>query len=603
MFYLRPVIRNTMIRDSRQKLNYKSKDKGNGMEKRWEYPVKLSPEERQLVASISNELRCSALIAEMLLRKGFTTQDEIREFFTPTLDGLRDPFLFEDMDRSVHRILEAIEQKQRIIIYGDYDVDGTTATALLYLGLKRIGADIEFYIPHRMIDGYGLSINSLDYLKERNAQLIISVDCGVNAIEEVDAINAAGMEIIITDHHNPKDELPKAYSIINPKLAGSSYPFQHLAGVGVAYKLLMAIYRVLGIDTPENVLKYMDLVAVGTIADIVPITGENRIFASIGLQRLIEKKSLGLNALILISNLNHKTLDTSDIVFGIAPRINAAGRMGSASLAVELLISIEEARSAELAEVIERQNSLRQQEDQKTYLEACDIIEQKYRNIRDTRCIVVSSDDWHPGVIGIVASKLVEKYYRPVVMISFKDGFGCGSGRSIPEFDLFEALKITGHSLNSFGGHKYAIGLTLYQEYIERFENDLSRYIADRVQFDMLQQSMSVDNELELYDLNETLLEWIERFAPFGPDNMRPIFVTRHVTLASYPYNVGRNHLKLKAIKDGVTLDLIGYNLGDYLPRLKKNSIVDIAYTLEYNKFGTKNSIQGKLRDIHVICE
>ncbi|MBM4403507.1 MAG: single-stranded-DNA-specific exonuclease RecJ [Candidatus Cloacimonetes bacterium] len=573
------------------------------MEKRWEYPIELDPEERRLVVEVSNALKCPVLIAEMLFRKGFRTQSEVGEFFNPSLEELHDPILFEDMERSVRRILEAIERKQRVIIYGDYDVDGTTATALLYLGLKRVGADIEFYIPHRMIDGYGLSINSLEFLKEKRAELIISVDCGVNAIEEVDAINEAGMEIIITDHHNPKEELPRAFSIINPKLPATSYPFPHLAGVGVAYKLLMAIYRVMGIDTPENTLKYMDLVAVGTIADIVPLTGENRIFAAIGLQHLIEKKNLGLNALILISNLNQKTLDASDIVFGIAPRINAAGRMGSAALAVELLISTEEARSAELAEVIERQNSLRQQEDQKTYYEACDIIEQKYRNINDIHCIVISSDDWHPGVIGIVASKLVEKYFRPVVMISFKDGFGCGSGRSIQEFDLFEALKVTGHNLHSFGGHKYAIGLTIYQEYLDRFENELSRYIAERVKFDVLQQSMPVDTALELYALSDMLLEWIERFAPFGPENMRPVFVTRDVTLANYPYNVGRNHLKLKVIKDGVVLDLIGYNLGDYLPRLKKNSVVDIAYTLEYNKFSTKSTIQGKLRDIHIVHE
>ncbi len=573
------------------------------MEKRWEYPASLSPDERQLVTRISQELKCPFLIGEMLFRKGFADLGEIDRFFNPACDGLHDPFLFDDMGRSVGRILEAIEKRQRIVVYGDYDVDGTTATALMYLGLKRVGADIEFYIPHRMIDGYGLSVNSLDYLKEIQAQLIISVDCGVNAIEEVDLINEAGMEIIITDHHNPRDELPRAFSIINPKLPDSPYPFSHLAGVGVAYKLLMAIYRVMGIDTAENVLKYMDLVAVGTIADIVPLTDENRIFASIGLRHLIEKKNLGLNALVANSNLNPMTLDASDIIFSIAPRINAAGRMGSASLAVELLISTEEARSAELALLIERQNTLRQQEDQKAYFEACQIIKHKYHNLNDIHCIVISSNDWHPGVIGIVASKLVEKYYRPVVMISCKDGFGCGSGRSIPEFDLFEALKVTAHNLHSFGGHKYAIGLTIYQEYIDRFENELSRYIADREQFDILQQSMSVDNELELYDLNDILLEWIGRFAPFGPENLPPVFVTRQVMLSSYPYTVGRNHLKMKVIKDGVSLDLIGYNLGDYLPQLKKNSIVDIAYTLEYSKFGNKKTLQGKLRDIRMSFE
>ena len=504
------------------------------------------------------------------------------------------------MEKAVQRILAAISGGEKITIYGDYDVDGTTATTLLYLGLKRVGADIDFYIPHRMIDGYGLSLSSLDQIKANGTSLIISVDCGVNALEEIEAINAMGMEIIITDHHNPKEELPKAAAIINPKLPGSPYPFPHLAGVGVAYKLLMAVYERLGITSAENTLKYMDLVAVGTIADIVSLTDENRVFASIGLQHLIAKKNLGLNALISISGMDQKTLDTTDIVFGIAPRINAAGRMGSASVAVELLISRDEVQSNELAEIIERQNSLRQQEDQKTFHEACDIIEKKYKDINAASCLVISSDDWHPGVIGIVASKLVEKYYRPVVMISFKEGFGSGSGRSVEDFDLFAALRAAGDNLHSFGGHKYAVGFTIYQEYIDRFENELTRYVSEHLQLEQIRTPLFVNFELELYDINDILMEWIERFAPFGPDNNRPVLLTRDVCVASYPYNVGRNHLKLKVVKDGVVLDLIGYNMGDYLPLLKKNSLIDIAYTLEYNRFGSRTSIQGKLRDIHL---
>jgi single-stranded-DNA-specific exonuclease len=570
------------------------------MEKKWDTPLPLDNGALQAVREISNELKSPLLVAELLFSKGYRTIEEIRGFFNPSLEKLHDPFLFEQMDKAVKRILKAIDDKENITIYGDYDVDGTTATALLYLGLKRIGGMVDFYIPHRMIDGYGLSLNSLDQLKVLGSKLIISVDCGVNAIEEIAAINEMGMEIIITDHHNPKEILPEAYAIINPKLQDSRYPFQHLAGVGVAYKLLMAIYQRLGIDTQENILKYMDLVAVGTIADIVPLTDENRVFASIGLTHLKEKKNLGLNALTQISNLNQKNLDTTDIVFGIAPRINAAGRMGSAATAVELLIATEEDRSMELAEVIERQNSLRQQEDQKTFIEACEIIEKKYKDLTHTSCMIISSDDWHQGVIGIVASKLVEKYYRPVIMISFKEGFGCGSGRSVADFDLFGALKKTEHNLHSFGGHKYAVGLTIYQEYIDRFENELSRYVTENLQLDKIKQPVKIDHELELYDANDTLMEWMERFAPFGPENQHPVFMTNQVNVASYPYNVGRNHLKLKVVKNGVSLDLIGYNMGDFLPLLKKNSLIDIAYTLEYNRFGNKTTIQGKLKDIRI---
>lgn len=570
------------------------------MEKQWVLPEPLTPEDKQQVESLAGELKCPEIIAELLYRKNLKTVDQVTDFFHPQLSQQHDPFLFPDMEKAVQRILAAISGGEKITIYGDYDVDGTTATTLLYLGLKRVGADIDFYIPHRMIDGYGLSLSSLDQIKANGTTLIISVDCGVNALEEIEAINAMGMEIIITDHHNPKEELPKAVAIINPKLPGSPYPFPHLAGVGVAYKLLMAVYERLGITSAENTLKYMDLVAVGTIADIVSLTDENRVFASIGLQHLIAKKNLGLNALISISGMDQKTLDTTDIVFGIAPRINAAGRMGSASVAVELLISRDEVQSNELAEIIERQNSLRQQEDQKTFHEACDIIEKKYKDINAASCLVISSDDWHPGVIGIVASKLVEKYYRPVVMISFKEGFGSGSGRSVEDFDLFAALRAAGDNLHSFGGHKYAVGFTIYQEYIDRFENELTRYVSEHLQLDQIRTPLFVNFELELYDINDILMEWIERFAPFGPDNNRPVLLTRDVCVASYPYNVGRNHLKLKVVKDGVVLDLIGYNMGDYLPLLKKNSLIDIAYTLEYNRFGSRTSIQGKLRDIHL---
>lgn len=570
------------------------------MDKKWISPPILDVEEKKAITLLSEELKVSELIAELLYRRDLKTDEEVEKFFNPDLKDLLDPFLFKEMHTAVQRILRAIDDKELITIYGDYDVDGTTATALLYLGLKRIGAHIDYYIPHRMIDGYGLSASCLQQIKEKGCKLIVSVDCGVNALEEIEAVREAGMEIIITDHHNPKDELPPALATINPKIPNCGYPFPHLAGVGVAYKLLMAIYQTLGIDSTENTLKYMDLVAVGTIADIVPLVGENRVFASIGLQHLIEKKNLGLNALIQLCGMDQKTLNTTDIVFGIAPRINAAGRMGSAEVAVDLLISTNEEKSHECAEKIEHDNSLRQMEDQKTLHEACEIIEKKYKNIAQTPCMIVSSDDWHQGVIGIVASKLVEKYYRPVIMISFKDGFGSGSGRSVADFDLFAALQHIEHNLHSFGGHKYAVGLTIYEEYLDRFENELSRYVADNLQLGQIHPPLDLDHEIELYDINEFLLDGIERFAPFGPGNSRPTFFTREVTVANYPYNVGRNHLKLKVLKDGITLDMIGYNLGEYVNILKKNSVIDIAYTLEYNHFGNKPSIQGKLKDLKI---
>jgi len=570
------------------------------MQKRWKISAPLSEEQKKQKEYIIENTKCPDMIAEMLIKKELTSIKDIEEFFNPNLNNMHDPFLYVDMIKATERVISAIDKKELITIYGDYDVDGTTSSALLYLGLKKIGANIDYYIPHRMIDGYGLSLSGVDQLKENGSELIISVDCGINAVEEVEQINELGMDVIITDHHNPKEELPNAVAIINPKIKDCKYPYDMLAGVGVAYKLLIAVYSQLEINTDELIDKYIDLVALGTIADIVPLTGENRIIASIGLERLGKKQNIGLNALIKLAGLSQKELNSADIVFGIAPRINAAGRMGSAMRAVELMVSIDEEESDELAQIIERENSLRQQIDQRTFHEACDIIEAKYKNMDDTPIIVVSSDDWHPGVIGIVASKLVEKYYRPSIMITFKEGIGSGSGRSIAGFNLFDALVSVEGYLETFGGHKYAAGLQILVEYIDLFESKLKKYVKEHTTEDQFIPPLNIDTNLELFEINDNLLEWLEKFAPFGPGNMRPTFLTKQVTIVGFPYNVGKNHLKIKVMKDGCELDLIGFNLGDYLPFLKKGSNVDIAYSLEFNTWQGRTSIQGKLKDLRI---
>ncbi len=571
------------------------------MQKRWKIADSLTEEKERTKNLIIAEINCPDMIAEMLVRKGFTEKEEISRFFEPDLSDCHDPFLFKDMEKAVQRILKAVELKEKITIYGDYDVDGTTSTAMLYLGLKKINAIVDFYIPHRMIDGYGLSLTGVEQLKQNGTDLIISVDCGINAIEEVEEINNLGMDIIITDHHNPKEILPKAFAIINPKLKDTEYPYPSLAGVGVAFKLLIAIFTRIGMTSEEIISKYVDLVALGTIADIVPLTGENRILAAVGLDRLLKKNNIGLNALIEIAGLSQKELNSGDIVFGIAPRINAAGRMGSALRAVELMISNDVETSTELAEIIERENSIRQQIDYKTFQEACDIIEEKYSDMENTYCIVVSSDDWHPGVIGIVASKLVEKYYRPAIMITFKDGIGSGSGRSIVDFDLFKALSNVENYLENYGGHKYAAGLSILVEYIDGFENKLEKYVRENITPEQLIPPLKINTQLELYEINDNFLDWLNKFAPFGPGNMRTTFYTKNVMIVGYPYNVGNNHLKLKVVKDGAALDLIGFNLGDFLPFLQKGAFIDIAYSLEFNTWQGRTTIQGKLKDIHFV--
>jgi len=571
------------------------------MQKRWQISEPLNEEQLEHKTKIVESIKCPEMIAEMLVRKELTDHEKIQKFFNPSLDQAADPFIFKDMEKAAQRIMQAIEKKELITIYGDYDVDGTTSTAMLYLGLRKVGANVDYYIPHRMIDGYGLSLSGVDQIKDNGTKLIISVDCGINAIEEIQQINDLEIDIIVTDHHNPKEILPDAYAIINPKMIESDYPFKELAGVGVAYKLLVAVFNRLKVNTDEMIDRFIDLVALGTIADIVPLTGENRLFASIGLKRLVGKHNIGLNALINIAGLTHKELNASDIVFGIAPRINAAGRMGSALRAVELMVSNDDDESAELAQIIERENSIRQQIDQRTFQEACEIIEKKYKNMDDTSLILVSSDGWHPGVIGIVASKLVEKYYKPTIMISFKDGVGSGSGRSIAGFNLFEALQSVEDYLDTFGGHKYAAGLSVLGEYVDLLENRLSKYVKENITADQLIPPLKIETMLELYEINENLLEWMNKFSPFGPGNMRPNFYTEKVMIVGFPYNVGKNHLKLKVVKDGCTLDMIGFNLGDFLPFLKKGSFIDIAYSLEFNTWQGRTTIQGKLKDIKFV--
>ena len=571
---------------------------GKNMQKRWKIADALSDEQLQLQMQIVAEIKCPEMIAEILVRKNIIKTEEIKKFFTPSLENVHDPFIFIDMEKAVNRIIKAIQNKEKIMIYGDYDVDGTTSTSLLYLGFSKIDANVDFYIPNRMLDGYGFSMNGVNHLIAQNIDLIISVDCGITAFDEIDQLNAAGIDIIVTDHHNQKETLPNAYAIINPKMTDCKYPYEYLAGVGVAYKLLTAVYQKLKIDSDEMIAKYVDLVALGTIADIVPLTDENRIFAKIGLDRLAEKQNIGITALIKIAGLYQKTLNSGDVVFGIAPRINAAGRMGSAMRAVELMISNDEAQSEELSQIIERENSLRQQIDKKTFEEACDIIEKKYKNIDETAIILVSSSGWHPGVIGIVASKIAEKYYRPTIMISFKDGVGSGSGRSIPGFNLFDALSSVEEYLETFGGHKYAAGLSVLVEYIDLIENKLSTFVRENITAEQLMPALQIDIKLEIYEINENLMEWLNKFAPFGPTNMRPNFYTESVQIAGTPYNVGQNHLKLRVVKDGCPLDLIGFNLGSYLPFLEKGMYIDIAYSLEYNIWQNRVTIQGKLKDL-----
>lgn len=550
------------------------------------------------IQNLQNSLSCPYIIAKLLLQKNISSTQDAEEFFHPDFNNLHDPYIFNDMEKAVRRIMQAIKNQEKIVIYGDYDVDGTTATSLLLIGLKELGAVVDFYIPNRMIEGYGLSMLGNKAILSKKAKVVITVDCGINAVDEINYLNKEGVDVIVTDHHTPKKILPDAFAIIDPKLNDSKYPYQELAGVGIALKLITAIYRKYNRDNIENVSTFFDLAGLGTIADIVPLTGENRIIASLGIKRLEERKNLGLSYLLNLAGLKTCKLKSSDIVFRLAPRINAAGRLGSADRAVDLMTTsnLEDAKNLALA--IHNENQKRQQIDQTTFREACDMIESKYQDLDKTFFFVLATDHWHPGVIGIVASKIVEKYNRPTILITFAEGEGSGSGRSIHNFNIFECLSHFEEYLISFGGHKYAAGLSILPEYIDIFEEKVNEYAKNRLTIEDIRPQIYISGELKLNEIDEDLLEWLKRFAPFGPGNMNPIFLSRKVMIVGYPYTVGTNHLKLKTIQNDKTLDLIGFNMGEMSPFLKKGSYVDIAYSLEENVWQNVTKIQGKLKDI-----
>ena len=554
--------------------------------------------DQQVLDELAAKLTCPPVIAKLLVLHGIDTPEKAEIFFSPSSQDLHDPFLFKDMDKAVERIIRAVENKEKIIIYGDYDVDGTTATSILLMGLRELGANVDFYIPNRMIEGYGLSLTGNKAIESMQAQLIITVDCGINAVAEIADLNTCGIDVIVTDHHTPKEVIPEAYAIIDPKLKDSTYPYSELSGAGIALKVLTAVFIKSGRDGHEAVEGYCDLAGLGTIADIVPLTGENRIIARLGIDRLEKRKNMGINYLLNLSGLKKVVLKSSDIVFKLAPRINAAGRMGSADRAVELMTATTPETAKQLALSIDSENFKRQKIDQDTFKTACDMIEAKYPDMNNTYFITLAAEDWHPGVIGIVASKIVEKYNRPTILITLSEGEGSGSGRSIQNFNIFDCLTHFEDYLVSFGGHKYAAGLTILPEYIDILDEKLNEYAREILSEQEIQPQVSVVDELNFQQIDDELIKWLKMFAPFGPKNMNPIFMSSNVMVVGYPYTVGMNHLKIKALQNEKTLDLIGFNMGDLVPFLKKGSRIDIAYSLEENNWQNISKIQGKLKDI-----
>jgi single-stranded-DNA-specific exonuclease len=560
----------------------------------WQFFDKVAQE---VVLQLAQELSVPPIIARVMLNRGIDSHAAALAFFRTNLEHMHDPFLMADMTTAVERLAQALAQREKILIYGDYDVDGTTATALIRLVMRELGFDVPFYIPDRLKEGYGISRAGLDWAREQGVKLIVAVDCGVTAHKEIAYARDHGIDVIVCDHHQPAHDLPPATALLDPKRRDCPYPFKELAGVGVTFKLLQGLFQHLQRD-PQGLFRYLDLVAIGSAADIVPLVDENRVLVKAGLERLNHTENVGMQALIQVCGLQQCPITTSNIVFILGPRINAVGRMGDAGRAVKLLTAQEMAQAMDIARVLEVENRERRSVDEETYREAVAMIEEQ--GDHETRhAFVLHKEDWHTGVIGIVASRIVEKYYRPTVLISVQKGMGKGSARSINGFDLYQALQECESSLAGYGGHKYAAGLSIPMENIDAFRARFEQVAKGRLTPEMLTPRLMIDGEIRLPEIDSRFMRFLDALAPYGPQNMRPVFVARELRVVGTPQIVGNNHLRFYVTQNDKKLDCIGFNLGDLLPRLRQGRAdVEMAFLVEENTWQGRTTIQLRVKDI-----
>ena len=559
---------------------------------RW--TLKTAPNNKK-VNQLSNDLSVDPILASLLVQRNIDTFKKAKEFFRPSLEDLHDPFLLKDMDRAVSRIEKAIIDNENILIYGDYDVDGTTSVSLVSSYLKTITNNIATYIPDRYDEGYGISYQGIDFASDNNFSLIIALDCGIKAIEKVNYATQKNVDFIICDHHKPGDEIPKALAVLNPKRVDCTYPYKELCGCGVGFKLVHALASRRG-QTIEDIQQYLDLVATAIAADIVPITGENRILTYYGLEVINSNPRNGIKA--IIHQINKKKLTITDVVFIIAPRINAAGRIKHGNYAVELLTEMNYEAALDFAASIEKFNLERKELDKKITHEALQQIESA--NEKEKFSTVVYSENWHKGVIGIVASRLIESFYRPTLVFTKSGNKLAASARSVRGFDVYEALNECSEFIEQFGGHKYAAGLTLDPKNYSAFKNKFEEVVKATIDKKLLIPEITIDLELELSEITPKFFRILQQMGPFGPQNMKPVFKTTSVRDNGYGKTVGadKSHLKLSIIDgaDKKTYNAIGFGLGNKIKSIKGD--FDIAYSLDENEWKGNTSIQLILKDL-----
>ena len=566
------------------------------MQKQWIVREEASSD---LVEQLSEKINVSPSLASLLIQRGIKDYDEAKSFFRPSLEHLHDPFLLKDMGHAVRRLVLAVQRDEHILIYGDYDVDGTTSVALMYGFLRSFYPNIGFYIPDRYQEGYGVSEKGIEHAAEHNYSLIISLDCGIRAVPLVNEARRRGIDFIICDHHRPGDELPPAHAIINAKQDGCGYPYKELCGCGVGFKLLQAFCQETG-RSLNTLYDQLDLVAVAIAADIVPITGENRILAHAGLQVLNRSSRLGLKALAEVAGLQ-SPLTIDNVVFGVAPRINAAGRMGHAHAAVELLLAQDEATASKYATQLNKSNSQRRGYDSDMTQQALAMIDQNAA-WKQAKSTVLFDALWHKGVVGIVASRCIEQYHRPTIILTESNGKATGSARSVKGFDVYEAITACADLLDQYGGHTHAAGLTLPIASIPLFRERFEEAVATRINDEQLIPRIEVDRVISLSEITTRFYNVLKQLAPFGPGNMRPIFVSEDVEVAHDPQLLKEKHLKFTVRQRGADhcLSAIGFGMSHFYEYICSQQPFSIAYTVEENHYNGRTSLQLMIRDIRV---
>lgn len=566
--------------------------------KRWEFRnEKITPAAVKRAASDNN---VPLIIANVLLNRGIEVS-EFASFMSKSKKDIKNPMTMLDMEKASERIAEGVKKKEKMVIYGDYDVDGITSTALLYEFLKSVGADVIYYIPDRKDEGYGINIMAVNKLIKQGMKLLITVDCGITAIGEVEFAKLQGMDVIITDHHTCKERIPTAaVAVVNPKRQDDAYGFDGLAGVGVAFKLVLALSMKLGIRTGETFDKYVDLAAIGTIADVVPLVDENRIIVDKGLSFLQSPSRPGLSALLRIAGVSEKKVTASTVAFALAPRMNAAGRLGTAVTAVELLLTKDSVRAQEIAEELDKENRARQETEHEINTEALEMIAAD-PNFDKKKVIVLAKEGWHNGVIGIVASRIAEQFYKPTILISLTNGVGKGSGRSTAGFNLFEALNDSDELLTNFGGHAVAAGLGINEGNIEKFTAKINKYAESVMTEDDMVPVVRIDCMLGGRNLNLGTVNVVSSLEPYGMGNEKPVFAIKNASVQNVSaVGAEKKHLRMQIEKDGVWVNCIGFGLGEYVRLISPGDKVHLAFRLDINSYQGNDSVQLVLSDIKI---